>query len=253
MKNVVQSVDRALSIMEVLSDYDEGLGITEISTKIDLHKSTVYRLLGTLIYKGYVKQDKSTNKYKITFKLFELGNKSIENIDIVSVSRPFIEDLMERVNEVVHLVLLEGEEIVYIDKVESHNTIRMHSNIGKRSPAYSTSVGKAIMAYLPKQKIKEIWDNSEIKKYTKYTITDFDKFMEELKGIRKIHYAIDDEENELGVRCIGAPIFNHKNEPIAAISISGPTSRVTKESVEKQAKWVMKYAEMISKELGYKE
>jgi len=252
MKNVVQSVDRALSIMEVLSDYDEGLGITEISTKIDLHKSTVYRLLGTLIYKGFVKQDKATNKYKITFKLFELGNKAIQNIDILSIARPYIEELMEKVNEVVHLVLLEDEEIIYIDKVESHNTIRMHSNIGKRSPAYSTSVGKAIMAYLNEDRIKEIWNNSDIKKHTEHTITDFDKFIEELEGIRKIHYAIDDQENELGVRCIGAPIFNHKSEPIAAISISGPTSRVTRESVEKTAKWVIKYAKLISKELGYK-
>ncbi|MGO1820408.1 MAG: IclR family transcriptional regulator [Senegalia sp. (in: firmicutes)] len=251
MKNVVQSVDRALSIMEVLSDYDEGLGITEISTKIDLHKSTVYRLLGTLIYKGFVKQDKATNKYKITFKLFELGNKAIENIDILSIARPYIEELMEKVNEVVHLVLLEDEEIIYIDKVESHNTIRMHSNIGKRSPAYSTSVGKAIMAYLNEDRIKEIWNNSDIKKHTEHTITDFDKFIEELEGIRKIHYAIDDQENELGVRCIGAPIFNHKSEPIAAISISGPTSRVTRESVEKTAEWVIKYAKFISKELGY--
>lgn len=253
MKNIVQSIDRALSILEVLSDYEGGLGLTEISTKIDLHKSTVYRLLSTLIYKGYVKQDKNNNKYKITFKLFELGNKAVENIDILSVARPFIEQLMEQVNEVVHLVLLENQDIIYIDKVESYNTIRMHSNIGKRSPAYSTSVGKAIMAFLSEQKSDEIWENSNIEKHTEKTITDYHKFKEELETIRKKYYAIDDEENELGVRCIGAPIFNHKKEPIAAISISGPISRVTREKVEKIAQDVMKYSKMISEELGYRE
>ncbi|MBS4538666.1 IclR family transcriptional regulator [Clostridium sp. D2Q-11] len=253
MKDVVQSVDRALSIIEVLSDYEEGLGITEISGKINLHKSTVYRLLSTLIYKGYVRQDDKNNKYKLSLKLFELGNKKIENTDILIIAKPYLKDLMEEVNEVVHLVLLEGEDIVYIDKVESHNTIRMHSNIGKRTPAYCTSVGKSIMAYFPENKVKEIWDNSDIKNLTEYTITDFNEFKEELKKVKRVNYAIDDEENELGVRCIGAPVFDYKGEPVAAISISGPTIRVTKDRVEEISQEVIKYSKMISKELGYKE
>lgn len=251
MKDIVQSVDRSLSILEVLSDYRDGLGVTDISEKVGLHKSTVYRLLSTLIYKDYVTQDKETNKYKITFKLFELGNKRIEKMDILSASKLYTKKLMESVNEVVHLVVREDNKIIYIDKVEANNTIRMASSIGKRSPMYCTSVGKAMLAYLPENEVKEIWHNSEIKKLTENTITDFEALKTELEIVKIKGYAVDNEENEKGVRCIGAPIFNRLNEIEGALSISGPTIRVTKDVVEEIAKEVIKYAKLISKELGY--
>lgn len=252
MIEVVQSIDRALSILELISDYNEGLRITEISEKVDLHKSTVHRLLGTLIYKGFVEQDEVTNKYKISLKLYELGSKKIEDLDMLKVSKPYTERLMIELNEVVHLVIRDGNHIVYIDKVEADNTIRMASNVGRRSPLYCTSVGKAIMAFMDEKEIEEIWNNSNVEKLTENTITNFQMFKNELKKIKQQGYAIDDEENEIGVRCVGAPIFNYKGEVEGAISISGPTIRVTKEKVEEIAKRVKKYAELISKELGYR-
>lgn len=252
MKDIVQSVDRTLSIMELLSDYDEGLGITEISEKVDLHKSTVHRLLTTLIYKGYVVQDKASNKYKLTLKLFELGNKRIENLNILSASKPYTKDLMQDINEVVHLVIRDGVNIVYIDKVEADNTIRMASNIGRQSPMYSTSVGKAIMAYLDEEEVEGIWKSSNIKKNTEKTITDLNLFKKELEKVRLRGYAEDDEENEEGVRCIGAPVFNYHGQVEGAISISGPTIRVTKDKVEDYGIKVKRYADLISKELGYR-
>ena len=175
MGNIVQSVNRALTILEVLSDYSEGLGLTEISEKIGLHKSTVYRLLSTLIYKEYVTQDPKTNKYRITLKLFELGNKRVEDMDLLTASRIYSEELMKSVNEVVHLVVREGNDIVYLDKVEADNTIQMASKVGKRSPLYCTSVGKAILAHLPEDEVEEIWKTSRIEKLTEFTITDFDR------------------------------------------------------------------------------
>ena len=253
MIDVVQSVDRALSILEVLSDYNEGLGVTEISDKVGLHKSTVHRLLGTLIYKGYVTQDAESNKYKITLKLFELGNKKVEDMDILTASKPYTNELMEKVNEVVHFVIREGNNIVYIDKVEADNTIRMASTIGRRSPLYCTSVGKAILAQLSDKEVEKIWNSSKIEKLTKFTITNLEDMKKELEKIRQKGYAIDNEENELGVRCIGVPVFNRFGEVEGAISISGPTIRVTEDRVEGFAKEVVKYAGLISKELGYKE
>lgn len=252
MIEVVQSVDRALSILELLSDHNDGLGITKISGRIDLHKSTVHRLLGTLIYKGYVVQDLATNKYKLTLKMFELGSKRIERMDLSAASKPYIEELMKSLNEVVHLVVRDNNDIVYIDKVEADNTIRMASTIGRRSPLYCTSVGKAMMAYMTEEEVEKIWNGSNIIKYTEFTITDLDKFKKELEKIRKNGYAVDDEENELGVRCIGAPVFNHQGEVEGAISISGPTMRVTKDKVHEFAEEVRKYAMLISRELGYK-
>lgn len=251
MQDAVQSVERSLSILEVLSEYSEGLGVTDISEKVNLHKSTVYRLLSTLIYKDYVTQDKETNKYKITFKLFELGNRRIEKMDILSASKPYSKKLMESVNEVVHLVIRDGNRIVYIDKVEANNTIRMASSIGKRSPMYCTSVGKAMLAFLPAQEVEEVWNSSKIEKRTENTITDFEVLKKELAGIKEKGYAIDNEENEMGVRCIGAPIFNRFGQIEGAISISGPAIRVTEEKVEAIAEEVMKCAMLISRELGY--
>ncbi len=250
-KGIVQSIDRALSILEVLSDYSKGLGVTEISEQVNLHKSTVYRLLTTLIYKGYVVQDTETNKYGITLKLFELGSKKVESMDLLSVSKEYTKKLMESVNEVVHLVVREGNEIVYIDKVEANNTIMMASTIGKRSPMYCTSVGKAILAHLPEKKVKEIWDNSKIVKYTDYTITDFEELKTELEDIRQKGYAVDNEENEIGVRCIGVPIFNRHGKVEAAISISGPAIRVTESKISNFSIKVMNTASLISRELGF--
>lgn len=253
MVDIVQSVDRSLSILELISDFDDGLRIIEISDNLGLHKSTVHRLLATLIHKGYVTQDKRTSKYRLTTKLFELGNKVIANIDILKASKIYTEDLMRKFNEVVHLVIRDDNEIIYIDKVEANNTIQMASNIGRRSPLYSTSVGKAILAYMDVDEVKIIWGNSNIKKYTDKTIIDYDILSLELDKIRFQGYAVDDEENEQGVRCVGAPVFNFHGEVEGAISISGPSIRVTKEKIELIADEVKKCAYQISKELGYRQ
>ncbi|NLK98412.1 MAG: IclR family transcriptional regulator [Epulopiscium sp.] len=252
MQDVVQSVDRTLSILEVLSDYEDGLGLAELSMKLDLHKSTVHRLLSTLIIKGYVEQDAITNKYKITLKLFELGSKRIANMDILEIAKPYLKELMEKTNEVVHLVIRENTDIIYIDKVESETTIRMHSRIGRRSPMYCTAVGKAMMAWLHEKEVEDIWNKSDIQQYTSFTITNLEDMKNELNLIKQKGFAMDEQENELEVRCIGAPIFDYTGKPCAAISISGPITRMTDGKIERFSKWLIHYAAEISKKLGYK-
>lgn len=249
---LVQSVDRTLTILEALSDYSDGLSITDISEMVNLHKSTVHRLLSTLIYKGYVVQDEETSRYKITFKLFELGSKKVHKLDLLKISRPYTKMLMESVNEVVHLVIMEGTDIVYIDKVEANNTISMSSRIGKRNLMYCTATGKVILAFLPEDEVLKVWKNSKIIKLTKNTNTDFILFKKELETIREKGYAIDDEENEMGVRCVGAPIFNINGEISGALSVSGPKLRVTDDKIDFISKEVIKYANIISEEMGYK-
>ena len=249
---LVQSVDRTLTILEVLSDYNDGLGITEISSLVNLHKSTVHRLLSTLIYKGYVVQDEESSKYKITFKLFELGSKKVHKLDLLEISRPYTKMLMESVNEVVHLIIREETDIVYIDKVEANNTISMSSRIGKRNPMYCTATGKAILAFLPEDEVLKVWNSSKIVKLTKNTNTDFILFKKELQTIKNIGYAIDDEENEIGVRCVGATIFNMNGDVVAAISVSGPVTRITDDKIDFISKEVIQCTNSISKEMGYK-
>lgn len=253
IKSHIQSVDRALKILEILSDYNEGLRVAEISEEIELNRSTVHRMLSTLINSNYVFQDPETKLYKLTFKLFELGNKKLIGVDLLTVSKQYTKSLMENTNEVVHLTVRDGNEVVYIDKVEANNTIRMASSIGKRGRMYSTSVGKAMLAYLPEYEVKKTWDSSTIEKLTKHSIVSFDKFVRELEQIKIQGYAIDNEENELGVRCVGAPIFNREGMVDAAISVSGPAMRVTMDKIDEISKEVKKHASFISKELGYVE
>ncbi|WP_411682476.1 IclR family transcriptional regulator [Clostridium thailandense] len=252
MQEMVQSVDRSLSILEVLSDYEEGLGITEISEKVNLHKSTVHRLLSTLIQKGYVKQDEDTNKYRLTLKLFELGSKNIGKMDIVNVVKPYLKELMKITNETVHLVVRDGNEIVYVDKVESENTIRMYSRIGKRNPLYCTAVGKAMLSYMEDEKVEQIWNQSKIERLTENTITDMEQFKEHLRLVRENRYAVDEQENEIGIRCLGAAVLNYRGEVSGAISISGSILSFTEDKIEKFSNILIEYTDKISKELGYK-
>lgn len=251
VSETVQTVERALTIMEVLSDYPDGLRIIDISSLTKLHKSTVHRLLGTLIQKGYVTQNLETNEYQLTFKLFEIGSKKVKSLDIISVAKPHLSRLMNETNEVVHLVVPEGAEVIYVYKEESLETIRMHSYIGMRSPMYCTAVGKAILANMPISEVNKKWETSIIEKKTPNTITDLDKFIEELKLVKEQGYAVDKEENELGVTCLGTAIFDYTKKPRAAISISGPTSRMY-DKIELFSKFLIEKSEEISYELGYR-
>lgn len=248
----VQSVDRALALLEVLSMYPKGLGVGEISEKADLHKSTAHRLLATLVDRGYVKQNQH-NQYQLTLKLFELGSRSVEELDMLEVARPHLVQIMESVNEVVHLVILEGDVIVYIDKVEPDTTIRMHSRIGISRPLYCTSVGKAILSTMDDDEVERNWRKSEINQLTQYTITDLDEMKEELKLIRERGYAIDEQENELGVRCIAIPLLDYTKKACGAISISGPVERMTDEALKNIVPVLLPTGKQIREELGYHE
>lgn len=249
--DVVQSVDRALSILEALSDGE--MGLIDLSKKVELNKSTVHRLLNTLIYKNYVSQNPENNKYRLTFKVLELGNKMLNTISIVSIAKPYITRLAEETNEVVHLVSIEGNEVVYIDKIDSNNTIRMHSYIGKSIPIYCTAVGKAYMASMDDEMFFETWKNIEknIVKLTDNTITTKEAMLEELKRIRDTGYSIDREENEEDVVCVAAPIFNFDKKVKYAISISTPKIRINDEKIKLFGRLVKDTADKISKELGY--
>lgn len=252
MAEVVQSIDRALNILEIVAKTPKEISIKEISEETDLHKSTVHRLLNSLIYKGFVEQNEETGKYSITFKLYNLGINKINDLDLVKIARPFAEELMEKVDEVVHLVVRNGNHIVYIDKVENiNNTIRMVSTIGKRTPMYCSSVGKAILAYEKDEKVKEIWEGTEIISFTPTTITDLKVLNLELEKIKEQGYAEDNEEHELGVKCVGAPIFNMDGKVEYAISVSGPSNRMTDSRIEEIAKYTKFYSNKISEKLGY--
>lgn len=250
-KNPIQSAERVFRILELLADKGE-MGLLELSQESGLNKSTVHRLLASLIYMGYAKQNESTQKYALSFKIVNMAGKLLERTDILPIARPYLEELSSLSGETVHLVQREGNHILYIDKVEATvGTIRMVSHIGMIRPMYCSGVGKAIMSTMSEEEVRQIWDESIIEKKTEHTITDFEQFKQVLSDVRTQGYALDDEENELGVRCIAACIYDYHRDVKYAFSISGPISRMTPEHVKALSIDVLKIQKELSKELGY--
>lgn len=250
-KNPVQSAERIFQVLELLAENGE-MGLVEISSALGLHKSTVHRLLMSLIYMGYAKQDENTQKYILTYKIVNLAGKILDGTDILQIAKPFMERLSDISSETVHLVQREGNHILYLSKIEAKiGSIRMVSQVGMVHPMYCSGVGKAIMATLPEKEVREIWNESVIEKKTANTITDYEELLKTLEEVRKNGYALDDEENEEGVRCIAASLRGYDKTVKYAFSISGPVSRMTKERVEELAFDVKKIQKEFSKELGY--
>ncbi|KSU85407.1 transcriptional regulator, IclR family [Fictibacillus enclensis] len=250
-ENMVKSVSRALDIITLVSLKKGGLGVTEIAKQIDINKSSVYRILSTLVLYGYIEQDKETGRYKLGYKFLEVSSKLLESIDLRAEAKPFLQELEDETNEVVHLVVFDQGEVVYIEKLDGNETLRMHSKVGKRAPMHCTSVGKAILASLPANEVVEILQRKGMPKHTDKTITDKDLFLEELNQVRQKGYALDLEENETGITCIAVPIYDHLGTVAGAVSISGPTLRMTNERLEQLKPRMQQIGMQLSARLGY--
>jgi DNA-binding IclR family transcriptional regulator len=248
---MVKSVSRALDIITLVSLKKGGLGVTEIANQIDINKSSVYRILSTLVQYGYVEQDVETGKYKLGYKFLEISSKLLESIDLRAEARMYLQELENETNEVIHLVVYDQGEVVYIEKLDGSETLRMHSKVGKRAPMHCTSVGKAILAHLPSSVVLDILERKGLPMHTDKTITNKDDFLLELKTVRQKGYALDLEENENGITCIAVPIFDHMGNAIAAVSISGPTIRMTNERLEQLQSRMQNIGRQISSRLGY--
>ncbi|MDK2878227.1 MAG: IclR family transcriptional regulator, regulon repressor [Thermoanaerobacteraceae bacterium] len=248
--NTVQSIERAINILEELAEEKEGLGVTELSRRLNLHKSTVHRLLSTLLSLGYVEQNPYSEKYRLGIKLLHLGGAILERMDLRKEAHDLLKELSDEVNEAVHLVVPDGNRALYIDKIDSSRTIRMYSQIGRRAPMHASAVGKAILAFSSEDFVRKVIDEG-LEKYTSNTITDPGKLVEHLKTVRARGFAVDDEENEEGIRCVGAPIFDYSGRVIGALSISGATVTVTPDKVKILAARVKEYAAKISRRMGW--
>ncbi|WP_077214369.1 IclR family transcriptional regulator [Bacillus dakarensis] len=249
--NMVKSVGRALDIIDLVSAKKGGLGVTEIANQIDINKSSVYRILSTLAQYGYIEQDADTGKYKLGYKFLEVSSKLLDSIDLRMEAKPFLQELERETNEVIHLVVYDQGEVVYIEKLEGTETLRTHSRVGKRAPMHCTSVGKAILAHLPSTTVMDIIDRKGLPMHTENTITEKESFLKELNGIKQKGYALDLEENEYGITCIAAPIFDHLGRVVASVSISGPTMRMTEERLESLKEKMLHASKEISARLGY--
>ncbi|MFJ8063277.1 IclR family transcriptional regulator [Psychrobacillus sp. NPDC096426] len=250
MSKPIQSVDRALTIFEMFNEGTDELGILEISDRMELPKSTVHGIIKTLVMRGYLVQKVDTKKYKLGIRLFELGNIVSKGLDIKEKAGPYLKEAFSQTDETVHLVKFENNEAVYVDKQESDSAIRMYSQVGRKAPLHCTGVGKAILAYLDKDIQKSILFSSELVAYTEKTIIDKNQILEELEKIRERGYATDDEEIEMGLFCVAAPIFDSNHRVVGSVSTAGPKFRFTEEKILIAKKCIREAARNISRDIG---
>ena len=248
----MKSVKKAIEILEALAKRENGVGITQLSKQLDLPKSTIHQILSTLKSVRFAEQNPEDRKYHLGLRIFELGNIFQSQLQLRKIVHPYLYNLSGKTDETTYLVVLENDRIVYIDCVESTARLRAHPLFGIRVPLHCTSLGKAIMAFLPEQKINEIIHENGLERFTDNTITDSQILKRELKEIRKRGYATDNMEHEEGIRCVGAPIRNHRKKVFAAISVSGPSQRFDPPRIQTMAKLVIEASEEISRKMGYK-
>jgi IclR family acetate operon transcriptional repressor len=227
---MVQSVTRALSILETLVQAEDDLSIVQLQSRIPLALSTLHRILQTLVASGYVYQTDSTKRYGLGYKLLEVAEsaKRHARFRLGAVTHPVLKSLSMETGETTNLALIENDEVVYMDQVPGRHRVRMFTEIGHRAPVFCTGSGKAMLAGLPDPDLATVLNRLTLTPSTQHTLTTIDRLQKELFLIRKRGFAIDNEEFELGVRCVAAAIVSGDGRPVAAISVSGPANRLTR-------------------------
>jgi DNA-binding IclR family transcriptional regulator len=251
-ERLIQSVERAADVLELFLTSSSDLSVKEISDELSLSKSTVHGIIKTLEHRGYLEQNPNDLKYRLGMKLFELGIAVENQLNVGKLARPIIEKLVAELKETVHLVVLQRDEVIYIEKVEGPQTLRISSQVGKRAPIHCTGVGKAILAFQDEAEIERILSKNPLETYTEYTLTVPEEIKKQLIQIQKQGFSVDDEEIELGLRCVAAPIFNHQGKAIASVSCAAPTMRLEDEQLSKVIQGIKEAAAEISRCMGYK-
>jgi len=245
--NTMRAAQRLFAVLELLAQQG-AMGVTELSMAAKLNKATGFRLLNTLAALGYVRQEGS-GKYRLTYKLLGVAGKLLEQSDMRSLVRPYLERIAAQTGETVHLVQREDDHLVYIDKVEpTVNSIRMVSRVGMAQPLTCTAVGKALLAVHSEREAREVFNRSPVRPLTPYTITRWEDFSAELAQVRRLGYAMDNEENELGVRCIAVALADFSGRCTHAVSVSAPVSRMTDERVPRIAAQLLEFRSEFMKE-----
>jgi DNA-binding IclR family transcriptional regulator len=246
----LSSVANAIRLTKAFSEREYEMGISALAQRLGLAKSTVHRLATTLVEYDILEQNHETGKYRLGLALFELGTLVRRKMDAVSESRDQMHALVEMTGETVQLAVLDHLSVLYIRIRESRQAVRMSSSVGARAPAHCTSVGKVLLAHQPAEIVKQVIDNG-LTRYTQNTIIAPEALLEELASIRSRGYAIDDEEIEVGLRCVAAPIRDHSGQVTAAISVAAPVQRMSKKNLQTTVPNVVAAADSISRRMGF--
>lgn len=249
MQNTVQSIERVFDILELLSHEPKGLNLTKIGTQLDLHKSTVHRLLSVLRNRGYIEKEES-GRYRLGPGFVELASLFLNSIEFKTEAEPHLRQLSQVTGQTVYFATLQGTEVVYLDKVEQFNSLRKYSIIGQRRPVYCTSLGKAMVMHRPEAELRELLKAVAFQKFMPNTHPDIESLLKDLEACRQRGWTTDDEEYEPNVRCLGAPVLDYRGTVVAAVSVVWSTFN-TPITFEAIAPHVLEAARQVSLRLGY--
>jgi len=246
----VPGLERGLSLLEMLSESPAGLTLSQFVRRSGLPKSSIHCLVITLVRRGYLRRCERTHRFKLGLKLLTMATAPLTQIELSERAAPHLNALMRETKLTVHMAIFEQNEAVLIGKVEAPALLKLSTWIGKRIEVHCTALGKALVAYLSDENLDRLIARYGLSRHNENTITSAHKLKSQLAQVRKVHYAFDDEEDEIGLRCIAAPIFNHLGRAVAAVSVSGSVSQITPENRGSLAQKVTKAALAISAELG---
>lgn len=246
----VQVIDRVFDILELLTLEKEGLGVTDIGNRVGLHKSTVHRILSAMAERGYIEKVPSKPIYKIGLKLIEISSVYLNSVELKTEARPYLWELASKLNQPVHLAILDGTDAVYIEKVDVINSIRLYSQIGRRIPVFCSALGKSLLSGLNDVELEEVISKCSFEKITTNTVGR-EELVRQVRETRNTGWSVDDEEHDEGIRCIAAPVFDYRRKVIAAVSIAGPVTVFPSENDPVTARIVKDISMEISMRMGY--
>ncbi|HXL08587.1 MAG TPA: IclR family transcriptional regulator [Candidatus Bathyarchaeia archaeon] len=247
----IHVIDRAAQILDCFGFDHQELSVSEIGAKTGLHRSTAHRILMALEYNDLIKQNPSTGKYHLGIKLFKLGHQAVSQLNLREICRPFLSRLMNDTKETIHLAVLDDDQVLYLDKVEGPHALRMPSRVGRYIPTYCTSLGKAMLSCLDDQEVKSILRRQTLKPHTENTVKNINQLLADLRSVRKRGYAVDNEEIEIGLRCVGAPLRDYTGGMVGAISVAAPSARLSEKNTPVIGRMVIAIAAGISQKLGF--
>lgn len=246
----LSSVANSIRLLSSFSGDEDELAITTLAQRLGLAKSTVHRLASTLTSAGFLEQNRDTGRYRLGVALFELGALVRRRMDVANVARPHLRELLEKTGETVQLGIVDHYSVLYVYEMESRRAIRMAAAVGARAPLHCTAVGKVLLAFQPADYIRETLERG-LTAFTEKTVARRDAVLELLDDVRMRDYAIDDEESEIGLRAIAAPVRNQNGQVIAALGVAAPVQRMNKKVMQTSVPTVMSIAQAVSTRLGF--
>lgn len=247
--NTVQSLDKAIFVLKVVAE-GRGLALSEVAKQAGYSAPTVYRSLVTLQKHGVVEFDEATQLWRVGVEAFRIGSQFIANTSVVERARPIMQDLMNETGETANLGIISDGEVVFLNQVETHKPIRAFFRPGTRGAIHASGIGKAIFAFMSETELSKLASKMEFSNFTPKTTSDMEGLMQMRNETRLSGFAVDDEERTLGMRCIAAPIFNNFKEVVAALSVSGPTVRVSQQDIARLGTLVRAAADQITSSTG---